>query len=270
MRARIPLDVDLEDKLIYGLSPLRFAYVLVAGVAAMAIWSSNTGPSALRGTACVLVAILGAAAGWLRHEGRHLDSWVSDIGAFLLRNYRLELAPARARQQARRGPRSLSVHGVLPGSGATTVTAELAAALAELGTAPRLAASPAAALRLGMTGTGRHPVLDLEVAETRRRGGLEVSEAAGDADIALLVTPADVPLESLRKVAGVLKPPRELVLVINRAPPGREWTELVDAAGAQRAVALPFDPWLAEAERKGEPAFNPVLRGLAAELVRSP
>ena len=29
-------------------------------------------------------------------------------------------------------------------------------------------------------------------------------------------------------------------------------------------------PWLAEAERKGEPAFNPVLRGLAAELVRSP
>src|SRR5438105_2487341 len=154
MRARIPLDVDLEDKLIYGLSPLRFAYVLVAGVAAMAI--------------------------------------------------------------------------------------------------------------------GRHPVLDLEVAETRGRAGLEVAEAARDADIALLVTPADVPLESLRKVAGALKPPRELVLVINRAPPGREWTELLDAAGAQRAVALPFDPWLAEAERKGEPAFNPILRGLAAELVRSP
>ncbi len=270
MRARIPLDVDLEDRLIYGLSPLRFAYVLVAGVAAMAIWSSNMGPAALRMIACLLVAILGAAAGWLRHEGRHLDSWVSDIAAFLLRNYRLVLAPAPARRTARRGLPSLSVHGVVPGSGATTVTAELAAALAALGTGPRLAASPAAALRLGMTGTGRHPVLDLEVAEARCRAGLEVAEAARDADIALLVTPADVPLESLREAAAALKPPRELVLVVNRAPPGREWNELAEAVGAQRAIALPFDPWLAEAESKGEPAFNPVLGGLAAELVRSP
>ena len=34
MRARVPLDVDLEDRIVYGLTPIRLAYVVVAGLCA--------------------------------------------------------------------------------------------------------------------------------------------------------------------------------------------------------------------------------------------
>ena len=30
MRAHVPQDVDLEDKLIYGLTPVRFGYLVIA------------------------------------------------------------------------------------------------------------------------------------------------------------------------------------------------------------------------------------------------
>src|SRR5438874_90854 len=37
MRARVPLDVDLEDRLLYGLTPVRLAYVVLAGLAVIAV-----------------------------------------------------------------------------------------------------------------------------------------------------------------------------------------------------------------------------------------
>jgi len=41
--ARIPLDIDLEDRLVYGLSPQRFGYAAVALLAAMAAWRGLPG-----------------------------------------------------------------------------------------------------------------------------------------------------------------------------------------------------------------------------------
>ena len=35
MPARVPLDVDLEDKLIYGLTPMRLAYLVVSLLAGL-------------------------------------------------------------------------------------------------------------------------------------------------------------------------------------------------------------------------------------------
>src|SRR5665811_2374740 len=46
MPARVPLDVDLEDRLLYGLTPIRLAYAVGALLAAFALWSSPWGPAA--------------------------------------------------------------------------------------------------------------------------------------------------------------------------------------------------------------------------------
>ncbi len=90
MRARIPLDVDLEDKLLYGLTPTRLAYLLAALVAAFALWSSHWAPGIIRGSSAVSIAALGAAAAWGRWRGRAADQWMSDLAVFAIRNYRAE------------------------------------------------------------------------------------------------------------------------------------------------------------------------------------
>ncbi|MDP9225902.1 MAG: PrgI family protein, partial [Actinomycetota bacterium] len=61
MRARAPLDVDLEDKLLYGLTPTRLAYLVIALLAAFALWSSPWAPSPVRAASCLVVAAVGAA-----------------------------------------------------------------------------------------------------------------------------------------------------------------------------------------------------------------
>ena len=89
MNARAPLDVDLEDKLLYGLTPMRLAYIVVALLASFAMWSSPWAPSPVRATVCLMVAGLGAAAAWGRWRGRALDSWVADISIFILTTRRV-------------------------------------------------------------------------------------------------------------------------------------------------------------------------------------
>ena len=89
MHARAPLDVDLEDKLLYGLTPMRLAYIVVALLASFAMWSSPWAPSPVRATVCLMVAGLGAAAAWGRWRGRALDSWVADISIFILTTRRV-------------------------------------------------------------------------------------------------------------------------------------------------------------------------------------
>jgi len=91
MSARVPLDVDLEDKLLYGLTPMRLAYVLAALVAGFALWSSHWAPSAIRVCASGIVIACGAAAGWGRWRGRPADRWAVDIVLFAAANYRLEM-----------------------------------------------------------------------------------------------------------------------------------------------------------------------------------
>lgn len=95
MRARIPAGIDLEDKLLYGLSPARLGYVTVSLVAA--IWTLRQ-PALLpvRVVAALLLLAAGGAAGWMRRDGRHLDSWAVDLGRHVVRRYRIDVGPAAA------------------------------------------------------------------------------------------------------------------------------------------------------------------------------
>jgi len=94
MSARVPLDVDLEDKLIYGLSPTRFGYLVAAGLAAAVVWAAGWLPGPLRAALIVPAVLLGAALAWGRWRGRPADGWLADLAIFLRRNYRLRVDEA--------------------------------------------------------------------------------------------------------------------------------------------------------------------------------
>ena len=89
MRARVPLDVDLEDRLVYGLTPVRLAYIVLAALAGFAIWSSQWLPGYLRGSLAVAVIACGAALAWGRWRGRAVDVWVLDIARYLISSLRV-------------------------------------------------------------------------------------------------------------------------------------------------------------------------------------
>ena len=102
MHAKAPLDVDLEDKLLYGLTPIRLAYLVVALLAAIAIWSSPWAPSPVRLVASLTVVVLGAAGAWGRWQGRAADAWIADISIFLINTHRVSWNAQLLRRQARR------------------------------------------------------------------------------------------------------------------------------------------------------------------------
>ena len=89
MHARIPLDVDLEDKLIYGLTPARLVYLVLGLLAAFAAWSTHWAPTPIRATAAALIATSGVVAAWGRWRGRPIDGWVVDLALFTLATYRV-------------------------------------------------------------------------------------------------------------------------------------------------------------------------------------
>jgi len=89
MPARAPLDIDLEDKLLYGLTATRLAYVVIGLLAAFALWSSPWAPDLLRACASLLMAAAGAVAAWARWRGRGYDGWAWDLSVFASRRYRL-------------------------------------------------------------------------------------------------------------------------------------------------------------------------------------
>ena len=60
MKARVPQDIDLEDQLIYGLSPQRFAYLVLAVLAAIAVGRGLGAPVAVRAVPCLLLVAAGA------------------------------------------------------------------------------------------------------------------------------------------------------------------------------------------------------------------
>ena len=149
MKAKAPLDVDLEDKLLYGLTPTRLAYIVLAMLGGFALWSSPWAPSPVRGFSTALVVGVGAAAAWGRWRGRPFDAWFGDLSLFLINTHRLvwnkqwRLRPSE-RSIARQGPRHSSsaldivVTGRAPKVGATTVAAELAACLAANQSPPKI------------------------------------------------------------------------------------------------------------------------------------
>jgi hypothetical protein len=89
MPARAPLDVDLEDKLLYGLTPMRLGYAVIALLSAFALWSSRWAPVPVRAVACLLVLGAGATLAWGRWRGRAVDGWLTDIAAFIPRTRRV-------------------------------------------------------------------------------------------------------------------------------------------------------------------------------------
>jgi hypothetical protein len=89
MPARVPLDVDLEDKLLYGLTPMRLAYLLVSLLGGFALWSSPWSVQPVRACTSLAAIGLGVAMAWGRWRARAADRWLSDIAIFLIRRYRV-------------------------------------------------------------------------------------------------------------------------------------------------------------------------------------
>ncbi|OLC64569.1 MAG: hypothetical protein AUH69_11915 [Actinobacteria bacterium 13_1_40CM_4_65_12] len=89
MPARIPLDVDLEDKLLYGLTPMRLAYLVVSLLGGFSLWSSEWSAQPVRASACVAVIGLGMAMAWGRWRARAADQWLTDLAIFITRRYRI-------------------------------------------------------------------------------------------------------------------------------------------------------------------------------------
>ena len=89
MAARVPLDVDLEDKLLYGLTPTRLVYLVIALLSAFAIWSAHWSITPVRGAAAAALSVVGAVAAWGRWRGRPLDRWLTDLSLFVLATYRV-------------------------------------------------------------------------------------------------------------------------------------------------------------------------------------
>jgi hypothetical protein len=138
------LDVDLEDKLLYGLTPTRLAYLVLALLGGFSLWSSPWAPSPVRAATCLAVIALGAAAAWGRWRGRAADAWFGDISLFVINTHRVAWKNGWIRRLDRRPPRSSSkpmqsgpmsivVSGRKPKAGAATVAIELAAHLAASG-----------------------------------------------------------------------------------------------------------------------------------------
>ncbi|TMF50416.1 MAG: hypothetical protein E6I21_09130 [Chloroflexi bacterium] len=89
MPARIPLDVDLEDRLLFGLTPTRLAYLVVALLASFSVWSTQWTSTPIRAAAALALLVVGVGAAWGRWRARPADRWLSDAVAFVLSTYRV-------------------------------------------------------------------------------------------------------------------------------------------------------------------------------------
>jgi len=103
MPARVPLDVDLEDRLLYGLTPMRLGYLVVGMLAGFSVWSAHWSSAPVRAAAAITIAVIGATAAWGRWRGRALDSWLADMVIFIIATYRVRWSMPRRRQKARPG-----------------------------------------------------------------------------------------------------------------------------------------------------------------------
>src|SRR5579864_4792033 len=163
MAARIPLDVDLEDKLLYGLTPIRLAYLLVALVAGFGMWSAHWGHVVVRGCAAGIVIGAGVIAAWGRWRGRATDDWAIDIAVFVLSNHRLSWR--------RRWPRSVG----------RSLSASIEGTVSRAGHRDR----HRAAFRGRMI-----PALDLGLVRLAPRGPGVLWNGACDADVVAIATGA--------------------------------------------------------------------------------
>jgi hypothetical protein len=102
MPARAPLDVDLEDRLLYGLTPARLAYMVIAVLTGLALWSSSWSPLPVRAVGAAACVGIGAVASWGSWRGRAADAWVVDLVLFAVRTHRLVWNRTLSRALARK------------------------------------------------------------------------------------------------------------------------------------------------------------------------
>lgn len=89
MRARVPLDVDLEDRLLYGLTPVRLGYLVLSLLAGIAAWSTAWMPIYLRVPLSLLAVSAGGVLAWGKWRGRAADSWAIDLIRFVVWSRRI-------------------------------------------------------------------------------------------------------------------------------------------------------------------------------------
>src|SRR5437868_2120221 len=105
MPARVPLDVDLEDKILYGLTPTRLAYLVVALLAGFSAWTTPRAPALVRAGPAILIALIGVVAAWGRWRGRAIAEWAMDSVAFLVTEYYVRFEKPRMPKWRRRSAR---------------------------------------------------------------------------------------------------------------------------------------------------------------------
>ena len=259
MAARIPQDVDLEDRLLYGLTPLRFAYLALAGATALMVWSSHGPPLVVRIVLALLLGGAGAALAWARWHGRAIDEWAVDLAVFLARNYRVEVRwPTRTSSEAKPDgqvnkkpkdlpraadptrPLTLTVTAQRPGAGARSVAVELAVALAHGGDRVMLVDHSE---RLGVATRLTDPLPPgLTVANP-----VEHPNGTDPRWIVRLLAPDDSPgsPDAALFVADHHAAPAE--------PNGQDHARLILNRGPRGNGCLPFDPGLPAAQSAGIP-----------------
>jgi hypothetical protein len=79
----------MEDKLLYGLTPMRLGYMVLALLGSFALWSSSWAVTPVRAASCAVVLLVGATLAWGRWQSRPVDLWLTDIAAFIARNQRI-------------------------------------------------------------------------------------------------------------------------------------------------------------------------------------
>ncbi|HET6318975.1 MAG TPA: PrgI family protein [Chloroflexota bacterium] len=73
----IPTHLNVEDKLVFGLTARQFLYLLVGGSLAFAPWEQlATAPSGLRIAVTIACLIAGGAFALLRPFGRPVEEWL--------------------------------------------------------------------------------------------------------------------------------------------------------------------------------------------------
>jgi hypothetical protein len=73
----VPTHLDVEDKVLFGLTVRQFLYLLVGSSASYALWEQATGLGDLvRGLSVVLCGGMTVAFALLRPAGRALEEWL--------------------------------------------------------------------------------------------------------------------------------------------------------------------------------------------------
>lgn len=112
MNARMPQDVDLEDRLLYGLSPVRFGYLVIAVLGALTLWRFGALSPWVRAVPCLLVVAAGAGLAWGRWRGRAVDRWLLDLTVYLHRNYAFHVPRPRRLRSGRQRPAPLPLGAI--------------------------------------------------------------------------------------------------------------------------------------------------------------